>query len=267
MVVNKVNNIETEFRFFKMEILAKESEDFDDMVIETKENGCGFKLDFATVYWNPRLSTEHLRIVEKLRKKTDVVYDVFAGVGPFAVPAAKKGCQVMANDLNPESFKWLEINAKKNKVGEHLKAYQLDGRVFIRDIVGKHLLEEWLKYERMELTLIKKYHIVMNLPALAMEFLDAFRGWMDSEQEAVEGLKDWILPQIHCYCFLKGEFEDPKKAVQDRVESVLKSPVSQIEEIVNVRNVAPNKEMYRISFTLPRNVILSNSGNKKLKTE
>jgi len=46
----------------------------------------------------------------------DVLYDVFAGVGPFTVPAAKKGCEVHANDLNPESVHWLQNNLKLNKV-------------------------------------------------------------------------------------------------------------------------------------------------------
>ena len=50
-----------------------------------KENGVNFKLDFAKVYWNPRLSTEHERLVN-LVQKGDLVFDVFAGVGPFAVP-------------------------------------------------------------------------------------------------------------------------------------------------------------------------------------
>ena len=48
--------------------------------------------------------------------KDDVVADVFAGVGPFALPAAKKGCAVLANALNPESYKYLKINIDKNKV-------------------------------------------------------------------------------------------------------------------------------------------------------
>lgn len=46
----------------------------------------------------------------------DLVADVFAGVGPFALPAAKKGCAVLANDLNPESYKYLTLNIKNNKV-------------------------------------------------------------------------------------------------------------------------------------------------------
>ena len=42
--------------------------------------------------------------------------DVFAGVGPFAIPAAKNGCAVFANDLNPDSVKWLRHNVNSNNV-------------------------------------------------------------------------------------------------------------------------------------------------------
>ncbi len=42
---------------------------------------------------------------------------MFAGVGPFAVPAARNtGCQVYANDLNPKSYEALVNNALRNKV-------------------------------------------------------------------------------------------------------------------------------------------------------
>jgi len=61
------------------------------------------------------LATEHQRIVRSLTCG-DVLYDVFAGVGPFAIPAAKKGCQVYANDLNSESIHWLRENLDINKV-------------------------------------------------------------------------------------------------------------------------------------------------------
>ena len=42
------------------------------------------------VFWNPRLGHEHERIVN-LVDKNDVVHDMFAGIGPFAIPLAKKG--------------------------------------------------------------------------------------------------------------------------------------------------------------------------------
>lgn len=42
---------------------------------------------------------------------------MFAGVGPFAVPAAKNiRCKVYANDLNPKSYAALLNNAARNKV-------------------------------------------------------------------------------------------------------------------------------------------------------
>ena len=79
------------------------------------ESDCRFTFDFSQVYWNSRLHTEHERLV-KLFKPDEVVADVFAGVGPFAVPAAKKGCAVFGNDLNPHSVKYLTKNVGDNRV-------------------------------------------------------------------------------------------------------------------------------------------------------
>lgn len=67
------------------------------------------------MYWNSRLHSEHDRLV-KLFNPSDVVADVFAGVGPFTIPAAKKGCAVFGNDLNPNSAKYMESNATENRV-------------------------------------------------------------------------------------------------------------------------------------------------------
>ena len=113
-VINKLDSIDTEFRFFAMEVLAGEPE----FVVTTSENNCSFTFDFSKVYWNSRLQAEHTRLVETFDKE-DVLADGFAGVGPFAVPAAKvQGCLgVFANDLNPMSAQALRENVKANKVG------------------------------------------------------------------------------------------------------------------------------------------------------
>ena len=52
-----------------------------------------YRLSFDKVYWNSRLHAEHSRIVDGL-KKGDVVADMMAGIGPFAMPAARFGCKV-----------------------------------------------------------------------------------------------------------------------------------------------------------------------------
>jgi len=62
------------------------------------------------------LHTEHNRLVLAF-KPEDIVADVFAGVGPFVIPAAKRGCAVLGNDLNPTSVKYLLQNTRDNGVG------------------------------------------------------------------------------------------------------------------------------------------------------
>ena len=115
-VVNKTEEVgvSSEFRTFGMEILAGEP----ITEVELIESGCKFKFDFAKVYWNSRLSTEHQRIIDMF-KEGEAVADVMAGVGPFAVPAGKRRVFVFANDLNPESYKALVENINRNKVCPH----------------------------------------------------------------------------------------------------------------------------------------------------
>ena len=41
---------------------------------------------------------------------------MFAGVGPIAVPAAKRCKRVLANDLNPSALTYLAHNVLENRV-------------------------------------------------------------------------------------------------------------------------------------------------------
>ena len=112
-VINKIDNVgaDNPFRTFAYEVLAGEP----NMNVEVNEGGCVFNFDYSKVYWNSRLQTEHLRLVESFRPG-QTVCDVMAGVGPFAIPAGKRKCWVMANDLNPDSFGSLKTAVKRNKV-------------------------------------------------------------------------------------------------------------------------------------------------------
>ena len=217
-----------------MELLAGENDTF----AHVKQHGCKFEFDFSKVYWNSRLQTEHQRIVGIL-DQNDVVCDVFAGVGPFAIPAAKKGCFVYANDLNPESYKALLHNIKINKVLNKVVAYNLDGREFLKKVLGKGLLEQQTMQDANQTKNIT--HIIMNLPAIAIEFLDVFKDVDTLACRIANGLT------VHCYCFSK--MENPFQDVEGRVRQILGSKVGDCK-VHMVRNVAPKKVMMCISFHL-----------------
>nr|XP_054305206.1 tRNA (guanine(37)-N1)-methyltransferase isoform X1 [Pongo pygmaeus] len=240
--VNKINNIDNMYRNFQMEVLSGEQ----NMMTKVRENNYTYEFDFSKVYWNPRLSTEHSRITELL-KPGDVLFDVFAGVGPFAIPVAKKNCTVFANDLNPESHKWLLYNCKLNKVDQKVKVFNLDGKDFLQGPVKEELMQLLgLSKERKP-----SVHVVMNLPAKAIEFLSAFKCLLDGQPCSSE-----FLPIVHCYSFSKDA--NPAEDVRQRAGAMLGISLEACSSVHLVRNVAPNKEMLCITFQIPAAVLYKN---------
>ncbi|KAI9204908.1 guanine(37)-N1-methyltransferase [Polychytrium aggregatum] len=278
-VVNKLDSIDHTFRFFKMEVLAGE----DNFVTEMKEGGCRFQFDYSKVYWNSRLQGEHERLVKSFGS-SDLICDVMAGVGPFAVPAAKtRGAVVFANDLNPDSYSSLVGNVGLNRVGHLVRPYNMDGRAFIRQSLtylnDPAVWEEFRKNvqvkrparhpkippteaerEAERLAEVQKtkqlhppegfkifHHYVMNLPATAIEFLDAFRGLLHGKENIVPDDK---LPIVHVHCFSKAE--DLDADVIERAEHYLGASIKGcVVNIHRVRDVAPKKEMLCLSFRIP----------------
>ncbi|RHY14626.1 hypothetical protein DYB25_002187 [Aphanomyces astaci] len=220
-VVNKTDVIDSVFRTFPMEVLAGD----DNMDVVLHETDCTFHFNFAHVYWNSRLQQEHLRLVRSI-DPTDIVCDMMCGIGPFAIPLAKRGCIVYANDLNPHSFAALNVNRQKNKVDGRVRSFNMDGRAFVA-----HLLASKIHFTQ----------VIMNLPAIALEFLDAFPGQFDHWQGD--------LPTVHTYCFTTN-MDSPDKDVQQRAEAVLGAPLTEFR-VHHVRDVAPKKLMMCISFKLP----------------
>nr|CAD7567659.1 unnamed protein product [Timema californicum] len=249
-VVNKIDIIDNKYRNFQMEILCGEN----NMIVEVRENHCIYTFDFSLVYWNPRLCTEHERIVEML-KEGDILYDVCAGVGPFAIPAGKKKCTVLANDLNPESFKWLLSNVERNKVSSFVQAYNKDARIFIENDVKNHILLSWQNVKYPESIM----HITINLPAMAVTFLPSFVGLFTTEEMYAHVVKNY--PIVHVYCFVKGD--NPNAQAQKLVEENLGYFLTDnLKEIFLVRNVSTNKNMMRVSFVLNQNVLSGNTIGK-----
>ncbi|XP_063839384.1 tRNA (guanine(37)-N1)-methyltransferase [Ostrinia nubilalis] len=242
-VVNKSNIIDNTYRNFSMEVIAGK----EDYLVAVKENRCKFEFDFSKVYWNPRLGKEHERILGFL-KPGDVLFDVFCGVGPFSIPAAKRKCTVYANDLNPDSFKWLKHNAEINKVDKRLfQPYNLDGKDFICYVFKDHLT----KLCKRNTQFSGKIHVTMNLPAMAVKFLKNFKGLLKDEELTDKFNYDIV---VYVYCFAIGD--DSVAEARQMVNENMKFDLSSfITDIFDVRNVSPKKEMMRVTFNLTKEIL------------
>ena len=102
----------------------------------------------------------------------------------------------------------------------------------------------------------------MNLPALATTFLPNFRGIIDkASYEKLREVKN--VPKVHVYAFSKAEdsTEDLTKECCNQLE------VKEIKDIsVNyVRDVAPKKIMYRVSFPLTFEMMLKIEESQEAK--
>ena len=235
-VVNKTQIIgSSEFRNFNFEIIAGET----NTVTELVEHGVKFRLDFSKVYWNSRLSREHQRIVNKL-SRNDILIDPFCGIGPFALPAAKKGCKVFANDLNPDAVEWLKKNVEVNKIrSECIDIFNMDAGEFVTLIVSEKLTEKILKE-------CKSFHVTMNLPGTGYNFLPFLECLKNAEM-----LKHAVF--VHFYCFTQKEtmecesLQFIREAFRLSVDEIqLRGKISFHE----VRAVSTNKIMMCLSFDL-----------------
>ncbi|MCJ1351620.1 MAG: tRNA(m(1)G37)methyltransferase [Icmadophila ericetorum] len=272
-VINKTEKVgmHSEYRTFSYEVLAGDP----SMDVEVKEAECIFRFDYSKVYWNSRLSTEHERLVKRFCQG-EAVCDVMAGVGPFAVPAGKQKVFVWANDLNPDSYESLVQAISVNKVLPFVRPFNEDGRNFIR-IATQKLLGQRYSVDLSTLKRVRRdgqtkqpepeilaqpktfAHYVMNLPASATSFLDAFIGIYVGQENLFVPNTTTKLPMVHVYCFsTKSEDDKPErikicKEISERIGYIIK-PEDEEVEIWNVRETAPSVCIFCASFRLPPEV-------------
>jgi tRNA (guanine37-N1)-methyltransferase len=146
-VVNRASPIEGDLRVREWEVLVGE-----DTETVHREYGCEYELDIARVYFSPRLATERRRVTEQVAAD-ERFFDMFAGVGPFVVPAARGGAECVGVDLNEVAVAYLRRNAERNGVADRVTAIGGD----VREVDG---YDDWAD------------RIVMNLPHSAEEFLE-----------------------------------------------------------------------------------------------
>ncbi|MFP4655887.1 MAG: class I SAM-dependent methyltransferase [Methanohalobium sp.] len=83
-----------------------------------KENRCYFKLDVTDVMYSKGNLAERQRM--GAFGKDEIVVDMFSGIGYFSIQMAvhSKPQKLIAIEMNPRSFKYLQENIKLNNVGD-----------------------------------------------------------------------------------------------------------------------------------------------------
>lgn len=148
-VLNRASKIKGTERVREWEVLAG-----DRTETIHREFGVEFVVDVTEVYFSPRLATERHRVVSQIQDG-EHVFDMFAGVGPFLIPAVIQGAVGVGVDINPIAIEYLEKNAARNGVSDRITAINDDVRTIAPDYGG------WAD------------RLIMNLPHSADDFLEA----------------------------------------------------------------------------------------------
>lgn len=196
-ILLKEEGLKGEFRVGEYEKLYGEKTD-----TAHKEFGCQFKVDPTKVYYSERFSTERKKVIDQIEEDEKVLV-MFAGVGPFAIMAAKHANpkKVVAIEKNPAGADYLKQNIELNKVKGTVEGIEGD----VAEVVP-----ELGKFDR----------IIMPLPEAANEYLDL--AFEHLEKNGV----------IHYYRFLKDE---NWSELESEIENAAEKTNSNYE-IVNRRN-------------------------------
>jgi tRNA (guanine37-N1)-methyltransferase len=113
-VMNKTTRVRGCDRTAHLEIIAG-----TDTVTTHHEYGFAYRLDVQAVFYNPRLAGERKRVTDQVHYGERVLVP-FCGVGPFVVPAAARGAEVIVVEQNPDACRWLEENVALNGVSDRV---------------------------------------------------------------------------------------------------------------------------------------------------
>jgi tRNA (guanine37-N1)-methyltransferase len=140
-----------EYRLRKLKLIAGEPK----TKTTHRENGCLFKVNVATTFFNPRLGGERRRVASQI-SKNERVLDMFAGVGPFSILITKLvGAEVYAIDINPEAVNCLRENIQLNNVEDRVEVLESDAARLPPRLKGK------------------MSRVIMNLPEKSLEFVES----------------------------------------------------------------------------------------------
>ena len=113
-VINKTSRLEGCNRTAHYEILAGTG-----TITVHHEYDFAYRLDVGTVFFNPRLGSERKRVTGQVQSGEKLLVPC-CGVGPFVVPAAARGAEIVTVEQNPEACRWLAENLALNGVKDRV---------------------------------------------------------------------------------------------------------------------------------------------------
>lgn len=220
LVLRKVGEISGKYRTSSFQTIAGTG------TTETvyREFSNPMRLDVSSVYFNPRLSNERMRVAKEVNNQERVL-DMFAGVGPYTILIAKMqpDAVIYSIDINPQAFKYLKENVLLNRVADRVTPYLGDARFIVPRILKNAATR-----------------VVMNLPSQAINFVDTAL----SSLQIAGGI-------IHYYSFAsRGE------KVENIVESVSRVVERNGRKVESVRfakvlkEIAPNRVQVAIDLVV-----------------
>ena len=216
-VIAPLSDVEGEYRTRRFRHVAGE----ERTTTIHKEHGMRYRIDLEGAYFTPRLGTERLRVAG-LVGPDDMVLDMFAGVGPFALLLARRCRWVVAVDKNPVAIRYLQENARLNKI-ENI------------DILEGDANEIALQYQNAA------DHVIMNLPHSASLFLPA----------AIGAAKDG--GTVHYYCIApKEDLGQDELLIREAAERL--GAGAEVLYCNMVRSYAPHRHNVVIDFRVCKSV-------------
>ncbi len=206
-VVEKVSKVQGEYRVRAFNHLLGEKK---TETIHT-EYGLKFHVNIDTVYFNPRLSTERMRIAQEIQPG-ELITDMFCGIGPFSLMISRysQAEKIYAIDINPEAITLLKENIALNNIKN------------VIPVLGD---------AKEEVPLIGHVdRIIMNLPHNTLEFLPLALQYGD------------VIYYYTITSDIQGEI--------DRMVA-LDAPPFNICGYRAVKSYSPDMEMYRIDIETP----------------
>ncbi len=140
-----------DFRVRELKLAAGENR----TISKYKEADCIFAVDVEKCYFSPRLSHERMRVAN-LVKNSEIVVNMFSGVGCFSILIGKKSdnAKVYSIDINPIACRFMEENVRINRLFNRVIPLLGDSR-------------EIIEYKLKGLA----DRVLMPLPELSMQYL------------------------------------------------------------------------------------------------